>query len=149
MADRTLRPTSNALRAAGLLPQNQPAHHVAPGDDVPPQPASVSQIFGPVRQVGDKTLIDVRSVRYVSGLLARFLKHGNEAKLARQANSVWIGSGGSYVLQNLVAVVEVSELGVRIRAVRWPWLLILAGAFAIAWNVYWALRTVREWRERP
>lgn len=149
MADPTLRPTSNALRAAGLLPQNQPAHHVAPGDDVPPQPAYVSQVFAPVRQVGDKTLIDVRAVRYISGPLTRLQQRRNEGKLTRQANSVWIGSGGSYVLQNLVAVVEVSELGVRIRAVRWPWLLILAGASAIAWNVYWALRTAREWRERP
>lgn len=147
MADPTLRPTSNALRAAGLLPPNQPTRHVVAGDSVPPQPAYVSQIFGPVRQVGDKTLIDVRSVRYVSGPLARFLERRNGAKMPRQSRSVWIGSAGDHVLQNPVAVVEVTDLGVRVRAVGRPWLLVVAGLAAVAWNVYWVLRTVREWRD--
>lgn len=147
MADPTLRPTSNALRAAGLLPQNQPAHHVAPGDDVPPQPASVSQVFGSVRQVGDKTLIDVRSVGYISGPLTRFLARRNGAKVARQSPTVWTEGTGDYVLQNLIAVVEVTDLGVRVRPVRRPWLLVVAGLAAVAWNVYWVLRTVREWRD--
>lgn len=147
MADPTLRPTSNALRAAGLLPPNQPARHVAAGDDVPPQPAYVSQVFGSVRQVGDKTLIDVRSVRYVSGPVAPYLRRRNEARSARQSPSVWIGSAGDRVLQNAVAVVEVTDVGVRVRPVRRPWLLVVAGLAAVAWNVYWVLRTVREWRD--
>ncbi|HEX8221539.1 MAG TPA: hypothetical protein VF914_20290 [Chloroflexia bacterium] len=147
MADPTLRPPGKALRAAGLLPQNHPEHHVAPGDSVPPQVPPVSQIFGPARLRGDRTLIDVTSVRYLSGPLARYLLR-RESKMARRPGLAWIGKGGDYALRKRVAVVEVSDLGVRVRLARRRQLILVCMA-AVGWNVYWVLRTLREWRERP
>jgi hypothetical protein len=121
--DRTVRPTRKALRAAGLLPAREPEHHIARGDSLPPQPEPVAEVFGPVRVVGDKTLIPIASVSYVSG-------RGEQGAPTRTP----------------VAVVEVSDRGVRVRPVPVPLPVIIAGILLLAWNVYWLFRTIEAWR---
>jgi hypothetical protein len=68
--------------------------------------------------------------------------------MARRPGLAWIGKGGDYALRKRVAVVEVSDLGVRVRLARRRQLILVCMA-AVGWNVYWVLRTLREWRERP
>jgi hypothetical protein len=126
MPDRTVRPTSKALRAAGLLPESEPEHHIARGDSLPPQPKAILKVFGPVRVVGDKTLIPIASVRYVSG-----------------------PGGRRFNTRTPVTVVEVSDRGVRVRAIPTPLPVIIAGILLLAWNIYWLLRTIEAWRAGP
>jgi hypothetical protein len=121
MADRTLRPTEKVLRLAGLL-QNQPAHHIARGHSVPPQPALVSKVFGPLQAVGEKTLIPMSSVR-----------------------SIIVQDGRRISKRTPVAIVELSAKGVRVHALPTP-PVKLAGILLACWTLYWVLRTVREWR---
>ena len=123
MFNQTVRPTRKALRAAGLLPQSEPEHHIVRGDSVPSQPEPVAEVLSPPRLVGDKTLIPIVSVRYVSG-----------------------PGGQRFSKRNPLAVVEVSDKGVRVHPMPTPLLVILAGVLLAGWNVYWVSRTIREWR---
>jgi hypothetical protein len=84
--------------------------------------AHVSAVFGEPRTVGDKTLIPVASVRRAYGI-----RRG------------WSSASP-------VAVIEVDSQGVRVKPVINEAIIPLAGMLLAAWNVYWLLRTIREWR---
>ncbi len=116
MSDRTVRPSNRALRAAGLLPKHEPLHHVDRGNEVPPQPELVWQVFGSPEAEGEKTIIPLASVRYLRGT----------------------------VRYRQVAKIEVSATGVTVETKRKRVALLLWRALVLAWNVYWLARIVRE-----
>lgn len=146
MAERTVRPTKKALKAAKLLPENEPEHHVARGEEVPPQPAPVSHVFGPPQAVGDRTLIPVASVQYVSGRGMRGRRAPKGDKNTGQLVTRLARKGGTFTKRIPVAIVEVSDEGVRVHSMPTPLSVVLAGILLAGWNVYWVMRTVREWR---
>lgn len=146
MAERTLRPTKKALKAARLLPTNEPEHHIAKGQEVPPQPGPVAHAFGPPQVVGDRTLIPVASVQYVSGRGFRGKRTPKGETKDRQSVARFARNGGTFTRRTPVAIVEVSDNGVRVHAMPTPGSVIFAGILLVAWNVYWVMRTVREWR---
>jgi hypothetical protein len=86
--------------------------------------AHVSAVFGEPRTVGDKTIIPVASVRHAYGI------------------------GGGWSSASPVAVIEIDSQGVRVKPVINEAIIPLAGMLLAAWNVYWLLRTIREWRAR-
>ena len=83
--------------------------------------AHVSAVFGEPRTVGDKTIIPVASVRRAYGI-----RRG------------WSSASP-------VAVIEVDSQGVRVKPVINEAIIPLAGMLLAAWNIYWLLRTIREW----
>jgi hypothetical protein len=100
-------------------------------------------VFGPVRVVSDKTLIDVTSFRYISAPGENDLARSGkvEGKPGRSRGN-WKGKSSGYVRRSPVAVIEVSDLGVRVRMMRRWSLTVAAGMLAVAWNVY------RLWRAK-
>jgi hypothetical protein len=94
--------------------------------------------------VGDKTLIDVTSVRYTGAPGENDLDRSGEAerKPSRRRGS-WTGRNNGYARRSPLAVIEVSDLGIRVRTVRGHSLAAAAGLLAIAWNVYWVWRAKR------
>ncbi|MGA7730893.1 MAG: hypothetical protein WCD37_06435 [Chloroflexia bacterium] len=84
--------------------------------------AHVSAVFGEPRTAGDKTIIPVAGVRRAYGLRGGW-------------SSAWP-----------VAVIEIDSQGVRVKPVINEAIIPLAGMLLGAWNVYWLLRAIREWR---
>lgn len=139
MADRTVPPTNETLRAAGLVPKELPRHHIARGEIVPGQPGPVSQVFGPVEVQGDRTSIRVASVRQVSRSHREMWQQLVAARMRARGIT-------ERRIRSQVAVIEVDATGVHIRAVQSKVPLLVLGFLLGAWNIYWIVRALREWR---
>jgi hypothetical protein len=125
------------LRAAGLLPENEPRHHVVAGQYVPAQPELVSQVFGSPETVDDRTLIAVSSLRYVSGLAEAFEERLHEVSAQH--------SGYQDPAHRIhVAVIEVSDTGVQIVVEQRKMPMVLAALSVLIWNLYWVVRSLRK-----
>lgn len=140
MAERTVPPTPATLRAAGLLPKELARHHIARGENVPGQPELVSQVFGSVEVQSDMTSIQVASVRQVSRP-PREERQNSVAARTRASRGIT-----ERQIRSQVAVIEVDPTGVHIRAVPGKVPLLVLGILLGAWNIYWIVRILREWR---
>lgn len=105
-------------------------------DDRPDQVASIATVFGEPYEVGGTTLIPVTEVR-------RFMMGHSKGD-----NSDAPGSRSFLSRTKPVAVIEVEAGQVRIVRVPDPLPVIIGGMLVGAWNIYWILRTIREWRAR-
>ncbi len=121
--EESIRVSDRVLRLAGLLPPNEAEQITVEGTENTPQPNVVSKVFGKPYVVGNRTLIPVARVRFAS-----------------------MPGSGSKGMSTPVALVEVSEKGVRVQPVFEMLPVILGGMLLGAWNVYWITRTIREWR---
>ncbi len=126
----SIRVSDRVLRLAGLLPENGTEQVTVEGGESTPQPNLISQVFGKPYVVGDKTIIPVVRVRFAS------LPTGRQS---------W-KMGDGYGMSTPVALIEVSEKGVCVQSVFDMLPVILGGMLVGAWNVYWIMRTIREWR---
>src|SRR5438477_570098 len=109
--------------------QGNPEQVIADGGTAErlPQIADVESVFGKPYEVGGKTLIPVAELRRFAMGRAR----------------------GINLRVRPVAVIEVENGQVRIvRVPHSPLPVIIGGMMLGAWNMYWILRTVREWRAR-
>ncbi|MDQ3706591.1 MAG: hypothetical protein M3437_15500 [Chloroflexota bacterium] len=139
MADRTVPPTNQTLRAAGLLPKELPRHRIARGENVPGQPGPVSQVFGPVEVENGRTSMRVASMRQVRPPDSEVQQNSVAARM--RARGIALRH-----IRKQVAVIEVDATGVHIRAVQAKVPLLLVGVLLGAWNTYWIVRALREWR---
>lgn len=134
--EESIRVSERVLRMAGLLPTRQPEQITVEGRESVAQPGLISQVFGKPYIVGRTTIIPVARVRSTSAPASP-----GSARLGKSGDVYGTGGVGTPV-----ALIEVGEGGVRVRYVFAMLPLIVACLLVGAWNVYWLLRTLREWR---
>ena len=107
------------------------------GDSVgrPVQSVSVDAIFGKPYQIGSKTIIPIAQTRRI--IL------GHEGAGVGMSRS---GRGGVFSGARPVALLAIENGEAKIVPIRNPMPIILIGMLVGAWNFYWLMRTVREWR---
>lgn len=134
--EESIRVSERVLRMAGLLPTREPQQITVEGGESVPQPDLISQVFGKPYVAGKTTIIPVARVRSTSATASP-----GSARL-RKSGDVY-GTGD---VSTPVALIEVGEEGVRVRYVFDMLPVVVAGLLVGAWNVYWLMRTLREWR---
>jgi uncharacterized spore protein YtfJ len=105
--------------------------------------ASVKQVFGEPKTVGDRTVIPVAAVSYGFGFgYGRGTEGGNgDATPGREGGG---GGGGGRVHARPVAVLELTPERVRVEPIVDASRIALAGIALGAWSVFWLTATVRK-----
>lgn len=105
--------------------------------------ASVKQVFGEPKTVGDRTVIPVAAVSYGFGFgYGRGTEGGNgDATPGREGGG---GGGGGRVHARPVAVLELTPERVRVEPIVDASRIALAGIALGAWSVFWLTATLRK-----
>ncbi len=101
----------------------------------PSQLASVDTIFGKPYEVGSKTIIPIAQTRRI--VLGRAGLGGDTPRS---------GIGSIFSGAKPVAVLEIENGRLQVVRIPNPLPIALMGMLVGAWNFYWLMRTVREWR---
>lgn len=147
----SMRVSEHVLRLAGLLPPNEAEQITVEGKQGAAQSDLISHVFGKPYTAGNRTIIPVARVRFVSppGSGPKRMSDAENSRPRKhkmpRAARFW-KMGGVYGMSTPVALVEISEKGVRVRPVFDTLPVILGGMLLGAWNVYWIMRAIREWR---
>ena len=117
--------------------------------------AHVSSVFGAPQKYGDKTVIPVARVFTALGFgmgSGVGPQGGEEAQTEsapdyqeRIPGSGAGGGGGAISMAAPAALIEVTDGQVEIKPVTNTLVISIFGIVLAGWNVYWVLRTVREW----
>lgn len=102
--------------------------------------ASVKQVFGEPKVVGDRTVIPVAAVSYGFGF---GYGRGTE-RTDGQTTPAREGGGGGQVRARPVAVLEVTAEGMRVEPIVDASRIALAGIALGAWSVFWLSATIRK-----
>lgn len=105
--------------------------------------ASVKQVFGEPKTVGDRTVIPVAAVSYGFGFgYGRGTEGGNgDDTPGREGGG---GGGGGQVRARPVAVLEITPERVRVEPIVDASRIALAGIALGAWSVFWLMATMRK-----
>jgi uncharacterized spore protein YtfJ len=101
--------------------------------------ATVKAVFGePIRTDG-RTLVPVARVAYGFGI---GLGRNREREEGEEETGEGGGGGGGATVRPM-AVLEITDAGIRVRPIVDLTRLVLAGLALVAWNVFWITYTVR------
>ncbi|MBI3975671.1 MAG: hypothetical protein HY334_04695 [Armatimonadetes bacterium] len=105
--------------------------------------ASVKQVFGEPKTVGDRTVIPVAAVSYGFGFgYGRGTERTDgQTTPAREGGG---GGGGGQVRARPVAVLEITPEGTRVEPIVDVSRIALAGIALGAWSVFWVSATIRK-----
>ena len=104
--------------------------------------ASVSAVFGEPVEVGERTIIPVADIKYGFGLGygegPAKSDEGEEPSAAGQG-----GGAGGGIAARPVAVLEITDDGVKVKPVMDEGRIALAGIFTGAWFIFWTAKTLK------
>jgi uncharacterized spore protein YtfJ len=104
--------------------------------------ASVSAVYGEPVTVGEKTIIPVAEIKYGFGL-----GYGEGTVVSGEGEEPATGGkgagGGGGVAARPVAVLEVTDEGVKVKPVIDEGRIAMAGIFTGMWAIFWAARTLK------
>ncbi len=107
--------------------------------------ASVQQVVGEAKTVGDKTIIPLAAVQssYGFGWGGGPATAQGESEQASATGRAGGAGGGGRATARPVAVVEIGPEGTRVRPIIDTTRLALAGMLLTAWVTYWGMATGR------
>jgi uncharacterized spore protein YtfJ len=110
--------------------------------------ASVNAVFGEPVELDERTIIPVADIKYGFGLGYGEGPAGSTEDTPAETSdegafSSQGGGVGGGIAARPVAVVEVSEQGVRIKPVMDESRITLAGIFTGAWFIFWTAKTLK------
>jgi uncharacterized spore protein YtfJ len=102
--------------------------------------ANASAVVGPVQTANGRSVIPLATVRAAYGFGQGMGGEGEQAGMG--------GGGGGGGQARPVAVLEVTDGGVRLHTVVDSTRIALASLALAAWTVFWITRTIRAFRRR-
>jgi uncharacterized spore protein YtfJ len=104
--------------------------------------ASVNAVYGEPVVVGEKTIVPVADIKYGFGL-----GYGEGPSTSdEEEQPAAAGQGGGFgggIAARPVAVLEISDEGVRVKPVTDEGRIALAGIFTGVWFIFWAAMTLK------
>jgi len=104
--------------------------------------ASVRAVFGEPVEVGGKTIIPVADVKYGFGVGYGEGSPAKEEEAEPPASGSGGGAGGG-IAARPVAVLEITDDGVKVKPIVDEGRIALAGICMGAWSVFWLAATLR------
>jgi uncharacterized spore protein YtfJ len=104
--------------------------------------ASVSAVFGEPVQVGERTIIPVADIKYGFGL--GYGEGPTRAEEPEEPTDGGTGGGvGGGIAARPMAVIEVTDEGVRVKPVTDESRIALMGIFTGIWFIFWTAQTLK------